>query len=183
MHAGRRCLGHTHAVLSPVGSCYSMKAKWFYSIGLLLFSWQSIGASAGNSIAKEMLAAHNVYRTRVGSPPLAWSNDLAARAQQWATTLIDRGLYAPRRDGHFGENLFEISGGNANPSRVVSAWMSEEANYDHATNSCKARCGHYTQVIWRTTRLVGCGVARNAKREVWVCDYDPHGNTIGERPY
>lgn len=176
------CSDETDRMPSPVASSYSMKAKWFYSIGLLLFSWLS-EASPDTSIAKEMLAAHNMYRSRVGTPPLAWSNDLAARAQQWATTLIERGQFAPRQDGRFGENLFEISGGNASPSRVVAAWMSEEANYNYATNSCTARCGHYTQVIWRSTRRVGCGVARNAKREVWVCDYDPHGNTIGERPY
>jgi len=168
--------------LSPVRSSYSMKTKWLCGIGLFLLSWQS-KAITHSSIAREMVAAHNLYRTRVGSPPLAWSDGLAARAQHWATTLIDRGLFVPRRDGQFGENLFEISGGGATSSSVVGAWASEKVNYHYATNSCTARCGHYTQVVWRSTRLVGCGVARNAKREVWVCDYDPHGNTIGERPY
>jgi uncharacterized protein YkwD len=159
-----------------------MNAKWFFSIGLLLFSLM-YETNAGSPIAKQMLAAHNFYRTKVGSPPLAWSDNLATRAEQWATALINRGMYVPRQDGEFGENLFEISGASADPFRVVSAWASEAPNYNHTTNSCTARCGHYTQVIWGSTRLVGCGVARNAKREVWVCDYAPHGNTIGERPY
>lgn len=92
-----------------------------------------------------------------------------------ATALINRGMYVARRDGQFGENHFEICGGSADPFRVVSAWTSEAPNYNHTTNSCTARCGHYTQVIWWSTRLVGCGVARDAKREVWVCDYTPHG--------
>jgi pathogenesis-related protein 1 len=159
-----------------------MKTSTFYRIGLLLFSFVN-NASASHSLAQEMLAAHNAYRARVGTPPLSWSDDLATRAQQWATTLIERRTYAPRREGPFGENLFEISGGGANAFDVVRAWASEEVDYDDTTNSCRARCGHYTQVIWRSTRRVGCGVARNAKREVWVCDYDPHGNTVGERPY
>lgn len=159
-----------------------MKTKWFYCIVPFLLCWQA-EAIAGSSVAKEMVAAHNLYRARVGSPPLAWSDRLAARAQQWAATLIERGQFLPRRDGQFGENLFEISGGSASPSSVVGAWMSEEANYHYATNSCTGRCGHYTQVVWRSTKLVGCGAARNATREVWVCDYDPHGNTVGERPY
>jgi uncharacterized protein YkwD len=140
-------------------------------------------ASADGSKAKEVISAHNLYRSRVGTPPLAWSDDLAARAQAWATKLIDTGMYAPRRDGVVGENLFEISGGSANPFQVVSAWASEAVNYNRVTNSCTARCGHYTQVVWRNTKLVGCGVARNAMREVWVCDYAPHGNTIEEWPY
>jgi uncharacterized protein YkwD len=139
-------------------------------------------ATAGDSIAKDIVAAHNSYRAKAGSPPLAWSDSLATRAQKWATSLIERGAFAHQR-GQFGENLFEISGGHATPASVVGAWMSEEANYNRETNSCTARCGHYTQVVWRTTKLVGCGVAGDSKREVWVCDYDPPGNVIGERPY
>src|SRR5437588_455103 len=92
-------------------------------------------ANAGDSVAKEMISAHNFYRSRVGNPPLIWSDDLATRAQEWATTLIEQGMYARRRDGHFGENLFEISGGSANPMQVVSAWASEAANYNHTANS------------------------------------------------
>jgi len=163
----------------PILKC--MATKWLYVVGLLLCLTRD--GNAGDSVAKRMVLAHNFYRSRVGDPPLTWSDDLATRAQEWATTLIEEGTYAPRRDGRFGENLFEISGGSANPMQVVSAWASEAANYNHATNGCTARCGHYTQVVWRSTRLVGCGVARNANREVWVCDYAPHGNTIGEWPY
>jgi pathogenesis-related protein 1 len=158
-----------------------MKTKWLYSIGLVLFSFHS-QESIGSSIAKEMLAAHNSYRAKIGTPRLAWSDNLSAKAQQWATALIKHGTFE-HQHGPFGENLFEISGGHATPSSVVEAWMSEEANYNHETNSCTGRCGHYTQVIWRSTKLVGCGVARDAKREVWVCDYDPPGNIVGERPY
>jgi pathogenesis-related protein 1 len=158
-----------------------MKAKWFYGVGLLLFCVQTEASSAG-SIAKEMLAAHNSYRAKVGAPPLAWSDKLAARAEHWAATLIKRGSFK-HQPGQFGENLFEISGGHATPASVVGAWMSEEANYNHETNSCTGQCGHYTQVLWRTTKLVGCGVAQDAKREVWVCDYDPAGNIVGEKPF
>ena len=155
--------------------------KLFYAVGLLLCV--TCEADVRGSMAKDVISAHNFYRKRVGTPPLAWSDDLAARAQAWATKLMDTGMYVPRRDGVFGENLFEITGGSANAFEVVTAWVSEAANYDHASNSCTARCGHFTQVVWRTTKLVGCGVARNATREVWVCDYAPHGNTIGESPY
>jgi len=160
-----------------------MKTKSFYRIGLLLLLPLVTGANAGSTFANDMLAAHNLYRSNVGTPPLAWSDDLATRAQRWAETLIARGTYAHQPRGEFGENLFEISGANAKPFTVVSAWASEAANYNHEANSCTARCGHYTQIIWRSTRRVGCGVARNAQREVWVCDYEPHGNIIGERPY
>lgn len=135
------------------------------------------------SLASEFVGAHNGYRNELGLPRLAWSPQLAARAQQWAEYLIKTGSFGPRRDGIFGENLYEISGGFSSPATVVAAWMSEGRNYNRSTNTCSARCGHFTQVIWRETRLLGCGMARNRTREVWVCNYDPHGNVQGERPY
>jgi pathogenesis-related protein 1 len=159
-----------------------MRRKWLGVFGLLLLTFVNEASSQG-LVANDFLAAHNRGRAKVGTRPLAWSDTLASEAQQWATSLMDRGMFAPRRDGRFGQNLFEISGGHATPARVLDAWMSEESNYNHQTNSCTARCGHYTQVVWRNTKLVGCGVARNEQREVWVCDYDPPGNVVGEKPY
>ena len=40
----------------------------------------------------------------------------------------------------------------------MSAWVSEAADYDYATNTCSAVCGHYTQIVWRDTQDVGCGI-------------------------
>ncbi len=133
--------------------------------------------------ADDFVQAHNSYREQLGLPALAWSPQLAARAQQWALYLIQTGSFGPRRDGVFGENLYEISGGYSSPAAVVAAWMSEGRNYNRNTNTCSARCGHFTQVVWRDTRFIGCAVARDRSREIWVCNYDPHGNVQGERPY
>lgn len=141
-------------------------------------------AQAANGVQpKEMLAAHNAVRAKVGVPALTWSDKLAAVAQQWANTLIAKNQFAHHPDPQYGENLFEISGAPATPSRVVDAWASEAGNYNHSTNTCNGRCGHYTQIVWRDTKAVGCGVARAHNREVWVCEYEPHGNVAGEKPY
>jgi pathogenesis-related protein 1 len=134
-------------------------------------------------IAHEMLAAHNSVRSRHGVPPLRWSDELARYAQKWANSLIARGEFSHHRNPQYGENLFEILGGSMTAHEVVSAWAAEGKNYNYRTNTCSARCGHYTQVVWRDTKLVGCGMARDRQREVWVCDYEPHGNIMGERPY
>ncbi len=130
-----------------------------------------------------MLAAHNSVRAGHAVPTLAWSDELAKYAQKWANTLIATGEFAHSRNPRYGENLFEISGRSATAYDVVSAWTSEAKNYDYRNNTCSGTCGHYTQVIWRDTKLLGCGVARNRTREVWVCDYEPPGNIVGERPY
>jgi pathogenesis-related protein 1 len=147
---------------------------------MLLLIGDKVGAQ---SIRDEILAAHNAWRAKVGTPPLTWSGTLATSAQQWAATLIQNGKFEPRRDGRLGENLLETVGGNTSPSSVVEAWASERSNYHHATNRCSARCGHYTQVVSAGSRKVGCGSARRGQREVWVCDYDPPGNIAGESPY
>ena len=138
---------------------------------------------APSSMARDMLAAHNAVRARVGVAPLAWSSRLAASSQDWASTLLARRKFAHRPHSTYGENLFEIRGAVSSPAQVVDAWASESRNYNHRSNKCRGVCGHYTQVIWGSTKEVGCAVARGGGREVWVCDYSPPGNWVGERPY
>ena len=132
----------------------------------------------------EMLAAHNQIRSRVDAPPLTWSASLAAHAHEWALFLLRQGLFRHRPNPIYGENLYEITGGHASPAEVVGEWASEARHYDYRTNACRSgMCGHYTQIVWRGTRQVGCAVASNRGQEVWVCNYDPPGNWVGERPY
>ena len=133
--------------------------------------------------AKQILAAHNAIRSRVGLPPLRWSDSLAEFAQDWANTLLARRQFAHRPKSPYGENLFEIQGAAANPRDVVADWGSEARDYDYRLNRCHGHCGHYTQIVWRNTRSVGCAVARGRGIEIWVCNYDPPGNYGGQRPY
>ena len=76
------------------------------------------------------------------------------------------------------------------PSKVVDEWGSETQYYDYGSNTCQAgqQCGHYTQVIWRSTQQVGCGSAvcnrgDGWEAEIWVCQCLPPGNYQGQRPY
>jgi len=135
------------------------------------------------ALAREMVAAHNDVRQRIGLKPLAWSEPLARVAQEWANTLIANGDFAHRTKSPYGENLYEIRGGSSSAAEVVSSWADESRDYDYASNRCRSMCGHYTQIVWATTKSVGCAVARGQGREVWVCNYDPPGNYVGERPY
>jgi uncharacterized protein YkwD len=142
-------------------------------------------ALAAHCIAQsaDMLAAHNAVRSRLKIPPVRWSARLADRAQGWADRLLVEKRFSHSRDSAHGENLFETVGAPASPAQVVHAWDSESQYYDYASNKCRKVCGHYTQIVWATTKEVGCGVARDSKREVWVCNYDPPGNWTGKRPY
>ena len=135
------------------------------------------------SIAQAMLDAHNAIRARVGVPPLVWSDQLAQVAQDWANHLIATGGFSHRPNNRYGENIYTISGGIASPAQVVGYWAREARGYDVRSNTCSGVCGHYTQIVWGKTRAVGCAVATDRRREVWVCNYDPPGNIIGYRPY
>ena len=149
-------------------------------VGLLM---TFAGAAGAQSLAHDMLTAHNAVRARVATAPLVWSDRLATRAQQWADLLHARRQFVHRPHSPFGENLFEILGASASAAQVVDAWAEESRDYDYRSNRCHGVCGHYTQVIWNNTKEVGCAVARGEGREVWVCDYDPPGNWVGQRPY
>ncbi len=146
--------------------------------------WRHFGwASASTPLASEMVALHNAVRAKVGVAPLAWSDRLAAVAQDWADTLLAQGKFSHRPNSSYGENLFTITGAAASPARVIDAWAAESQGYDYASNKCHGTCGHYTQIVWSGSKEVGCAVARRGGREVWVCNYDPPGNWVGQRPY
>jgi len=46
-------------------------------------------------------------------------------------------------------------------------------------------CGHYTQVVWRSTTTVGCAMAvcKDSQEQIWVCQYQKPGNWVGQKPY
>ena len=140
-------------------------------------------AEASPPTAHAMLDAHNVVRTRMGLPPLVWSPQLARVAQDWADYLISTRELKHQANNRYGENLYAISGGISSPAQAVRLWADEARNYDVRTNSCAGVCGHYTQIVWRATRDVGCAEATDRYRQVWVCEYDPPGNVVGYRPY
>ena len=96
-------------------------------------------------------------------------------------------------------NAIRAAAPGANPALPPmtwdTAWASEQANYAYPANTCDGvpytsatfscstcpECGHYTQIVWRTTITVGCGVASGCSGsfpQVWVCDYLPAGNMI-----
>ncbi|MBZ5708572.1 CAP domain-containing protein [Nannocystis pusilla] len=133
--------------------------------------------------------AHNSVRAALGIPGLTWSPAVAQFAQAWADELEAQGCVMKHRpdDGpdaqQYGENIFKSWGYPPRAEDVVAKWVAEEADYDDETNTCSGVCGHYTQVVWRDSRRLGCGMAVCGDQEVWICNYDPPGNITGEWPY
>lgn len=145
--------------------------------------------------------AHNKLRAAVGvTEKLNYSRVLAASAQAWADNLKRNHhcqMHHSKPGGKYGENLYwgsALSWSNGvnelqklSPLQVVDDWGSEKLDYDYANNSCAPGkiCGHYTQIVWRSTTSVGCGMAvcEDTQEQVWACHYQPAGNWLGKKPY
>jgi pathogenesis-related protein 1 len=132
------------------------------------------------------LAPHNAARSKVGVPALKWNVTLATYARNYAISQQAKCTPLQHSDGPYGENLFWGSGKAWTPNDAVTSWVNEQSDYNYATNTCTAGkvCGHYTQVVWRTTTDVGCASVLCNDRSVYIiCSYNPPGNYVGQRPY
>jgi Cysteine-rich secretory protein family len=140
--------------------------------------------------AAEILNAHNKYRQEVNVPPLKWSNTLASNAQKWANYLASRGgnLQHSQNSGE-GENLWAGTAGAFSYTQMVDSWGAEKRYFVNGTFPNVSSTGnwydvgHYTQIIWRNTTAVGCGVARGGGKDILVCRYGPRGNYQGQKVY
>lgn len=146
-----------------------------------------------------------------GFPPaanmqkLVWDDSLAEVAQAHANQCLLQHTPAHMRiTTRFpitGQNLVGFRSGKAwstssrDIDRAVRTWFDERRNYSPSilkkfTQKVDAPVGHFTQVIWASTRYIGCGAAtfnmKNAPKRMtrfYVCDYASPGNIAGERVY
>ncbi|KKK23748.1 hypothetical protein AOCH_000664, partial [Aspergillus ochraceoroseus] len=145
-----------------------------------------------------MLSVSNTYRAAHNASNLVWNDTLSSYAQDWAQACKWKHSHGP-----YGENL---AYGYANASAAVEAWGDEclKYNFEEPTGFTEAT-GHFTQLVWRATKEVGCaavdcGYASNDEKDDddddrekrssddgvpraqgWyvVCEYTPAGNVVG----
>ncbi|MBB3940535.1 hypothetical protein GGR39_002192 [Novosphingobium fluoreni] len=148
--------------------------------------------SLSGQFEARILAAHNRERAALGIEPLHWNPQLANSARGWAHHLAATGRFehAPERPvDPQGENLWAGTRGYYGLEAMVDGWVREKRFFRPGTfpaNSTTGRVedvGHYTQLVWRQTRQVGCALARGQVEDVLVCRYAEAGNYMGERPF
>nr|XP_009860608.2 uncharacterized protein LOC100182344 [Ciona intestinalis] len=158
---------------------------------------------------RECLTYHNFYRAIHNLPSFTWDTSLAVTAQRWADHLVESAPNHPfmtkrnvqrtphwphsvsgtrNRDRGVGENIawdFSVDGSPAKES--VLRWYAEVFDYNRENPTLTTQgvpVGHYTQMLWRSTRSVGCAVAvrlvrrggRTYKTTYAVSHYNPGGN-------
>lgn len=156
---------------------------------------------------------HNMRRLKVAKGEVAnqpaasemkfmlWDDELAEKAAQWAAQngqghnpdkTIPSGRFTT------GENLYWYSAMNSNQElnvdNALESWFDEHKMFKYNQiessdfdGSKSYQIGHYTQMVWSETVLVGCAVSKTKEGD-WdnflvVCNYGPAGNFMGEYPY
>ncbi len=125
-------------------------------------------------------------------PPLAWSDKLAQDAAGWAAHLAALGHAEhskPDQRAHEGESLWQGTAGAYGPDEMVAGWIAEKKDFVYGAFPAVTKAadwhvvGHYTQVVWRNTKELGCARAAAGAWDILVCRYNPAGNMVGEKPY
>lgn len=138
------------------------------------------GGAAAQTVTPEerdtIVKMHNTYRALHCVAPLAWSAELAASAQSWANKCGTK--HGPH--GRFGENL--AWGTTRSATSAVYDWYREVEKYNYAKPGLVHGIGHFTQMVWKNTKQIGCGVASCGSwpGRLWVCRYAPAGNWLNQ---
>jgi hypothetical protein len=171
--------------------------SYFVSATLFFCEAQTVPERTGSKInraeAQEALDFHNKSRKEVSVPTLEWSAELATYAQEWADYLaannnckMEHRSNMKKATKQAGENLFWGSASIFTPLDASKSWYSEISDYVYSPVSPQNfhKTGHYTQMIWKSTREVGIGISQCPDGAVIiVSNYFPPGNYIGEKPY
>ncbi len=141
---------------------------------------------------KAALARHNALRAKHGAKALVADEALRKQAQKWAEQLASANgrLKHSNVDG-MGENLYYHHSTAPTPiaaaelaTQAVDAWYGEIKDYKFGEDNLAhfGKIGHFTQVVWKGTRKMGCGAAASADGQAHfvVCNYSPPGNILGE---
>ncbi|KAK7409662.1 hypothetical protein QQX98_008177 [Neonectria punicea] len=122
--------------------------------------------------------AHNVARAQVGVTALTWDTKLAANAQEWATHLTTLGTLKHADVNDQGENLYMQSGTKTPYANATTMWIAEKSSYSgQVIDDNFGAYGHYTQIVWSSTKKVGMAIATGSNGYTYVvARYSPPGN-------
>jgi hypothetical protein len=133
----------------------------------------------------QLFKIHNDNRKKHGNvPALTWDDAAAKRAQATADLCVFE--YA---DGDDGENIAYTSDTDLAVALpwAANAWYEDSKAYNFLYPGSNPNTDAFTQMVWKSTTRVGCGVKNCPKDTIWdggpvvliVCNYVPEGNLNG----
>ena len=137
------------------------------------------------TVRKDLLDRHNLYRAKHQAPNLERLWALETIAQSYSEKLVSLGYLVHSSNtlngNYIGENLYFGYNAGYLGTKPVDAWYDEIKDYDFAKSEFTSGTGHFTQVVWKNSKQVGCGVACGTNDYCYVtCNYYPGGNYLGQ---
>jgi len=135
----------------------------------------SSASYASGSFEDSCVSTHNKYRSVHQAGDLTWNQTMADFAKTVSQTCVFK-----HSGGPYGENL---AAGYSDPSAAITAWYNENSQYNYAAGQFSEATGHFTQLVWKDAKQVGCATVtcngeNNTPGDFLTCEYDT-GNVIG----
>ena len=80
-----------------------------------------------------------------------------------------------------GQNIYILDKKKFDVNEICYEWYNEKKNYDFNSNKYIKDTGHFTQLVWKSSKYVGFGCSNNNQgKKYFVANYYPAGNTFNE---
>ena len=134
-------------------------------------------------LRQQLLTSHNKYRKNHQADKMTRNTEIEDIAQEYAEHLASIQGFVHSDNKYkgqgLGENIYWAYNIELTGEVVTKDWYSEIKNYDFSTPGFKQGTGHFTQVVWKSSKEIGCGFGESDGYYV-VCNYYPAGNFHGQ---
>ncbi|HEU4806132.1 MAG TPA: CAP domain-containing protein, partial [Nitrobacter sp.] len=136
----------------------------------------------------EVYKVHNIARAEYGAPPLVWDPALVQSSGTVAGQRVRTGTLEHSSRAGRGTVRENISQGLPwwSTRQLLENWTKEKKNFVPGIFPNVSRTnnwydiGHWAQMIWIQTVMIGCARAAGIGSSWLVCHYDPGGNKDGK---
>ncbi|XP_008063345.1 cysteine-rich secretory protein 1 [Carlito syrichta] len=141
------------------------------------------------NVQEEIVNVHNTLRRGVvpsagNMQKMSWSEEAAQNARiysKYCDATESNPLERRLANTFCGENM-HVASYPVSWSHVIGVWHSESKNFKYGqwTSDDDIMTDHYTQIVWATSYLIGCGIAscrqKGLPRYLYICHYCHEGN-------
>ena len=135
-------------------------------------------------IRADILTNHNYHRKRHQVGNLVRNSEIEQVAQSYSEYQASIDSMIHSENPNYGENLYSCwssSGICVTGEKASQKWYDEVSLYDFKNPGYTPGVGHFTQLVWKGSNQIGCGVACNSFNNCYLtCNYYPSGNYLGQ---
>ena len=135
------------------------------------------------TIRNVILSRHNTYRKQHQVDDLVRNSAIEEIAQAYSETLAASTVFQHSLNKFngfpLGENIYRNFGISVDGNDAVDTWYDQINMYDFKNQGFSTNTGHFTQLVWKGSKNLGCGIACGSACIV-ICNYFPPGNLFDE---